>query len=513
MNCFIPDPRLRLRLSALSLFVCAFFVGGESIADAQFDDLLRRIPSDATAIIVMDVKGIHQSPIAVRRHWGQKHEQAYMQSPLILPPEADRIVLAADVDASNGFETEWEMAVMSLSEPIQMRSVARAESGYLDKLNGLEVAWTPSNAYFVGFEEQLLGAMFPAARKDVSRWIGFAQRNKEVLISDYLVSAAKKVNQKTQIVLAIDLKDVIDPHELSEKLNTSTVLKGNTRKAEQLFPIILGIQGVTLEVSLGTTAEGTLRVEFASDAAPFANFAKPMLFHALNNVGANIGELEKWTTKIDGKSITSTGRMSDTQLRRVFSLLEIPSTKFSTLKGEDVESPGSADQVAKKSKTYYSAVNTLIEDLRKTLEDTRDNHAVWMERYARKVDRLPLLHVDKDLLGLGRERRRDVPRDGAVNAIQRNQNGCPQVARVWQLSTQLSRHRRCRLSRSLRCRVCQQRVHHGTENEQCKNADSHRRKSESQSGPLRKLEDNGRRHSRHPPHDDREIPGRVLDKR
>jgi hypothetical protein len=390
-----------LRFSATPFLVCAFLFAGESIAGAQFDDLLRRIPPDATAIVVMDVKGIHQSPIAVRRHWGQKHEQAYMQSPLILPPEADRIVLAADVDASNGFETKWEMAVMSLTEPIQMRSVARAESGYLDKLNGLEVAWTPSNAYFVGFEEKTLGAMFPAARKDVSRWIGFAQRNKEVLISDYLMSAAKQVNAKTQIVLAIDLKDVIDPRELSEKLSASTVLKGNTRKAEQLFPIMLGIQGATLSVSLGDTAEGTLRVDFASDAAPFVNFARPMLFHALNNMGANIGELEKWTTTIDGNSITATGRMSDTQLRRVFSLLEIPSTKFSTLMGEDVESPGSADQVAKRSKTYYSAVNTLIEDLRTTLEDTRDNHAVWMERYARKVDRLPLLHVDKDLLDWG----------------------------------------------------------------------------------------------------------------
>jgi hypothetical protein len=163
----------------------------------------------------------------------------------------------------------------------------------------------------------------------------------------------------------------------------------------------LGIQGATLSVSLGTTAEGTLRVDFASDAKPFVNFARPMLFHALNNLGANIGEIEKWTTKIDGNSITATGRMSDTQLRRVFSLLEIPSTKFSSLKGEDVESPGSADQIAKRSKTYFSAINTLIEDLRKTLEDTRDNHAVWMERYARKVDRLPLLHVDKDLLDWG----------------------------------------------------------------------------------------------------------------
>lgn len=394
-------PLHSVRWATMALLFGALLAVGHSTAKAQFDDLLKRIPSDATAVVVIDVKGVHESPIAKRRNWGQKHAQSYAQTPLFLPPEADRIILAADVDSGNDFETDWEMAVMSLDEAIGMKNVARAESGYLDKLNGLEVAWTPSNAYFVGFDDKTLGAMFPAERKDVSRWIGFATRNQQPLVSDYLQSAVKKVDAGTQIVLAIDLKDVIDPQNLSERLSTSPVLKGNTRKAEQLFPILMGLQGATLAVSLGETAEAKLSVDFATDAAPFVNFAKPMLYNALNHVGANIGELEKWTTKIEGKSITASGRMSDTQLRRVFSILEIPSTKFSSLKDADVESPGSEDQVVKASKAYYESVTTLIEDLRKTLEDTRDNHAVWMERYARKVDRLPLLHVDKDLLDWG----------------------------------------------------------------------------------------------------------------
>lgn len=388
-------------LSSFPLLVGLVAFAASSNAHAQFDDLLRRIPADATAIMVIDVKGVHQSPIALRQKWGEKHQQTYAQTPLILPPEADRIVLAADLDSSDEFETRWEAAVMSLSEAIPMQSVARSESGYLDKLNGLEVAWTPSNAYFVGFEERTLGAMFPAERKDVSRWIGYANRNKEVLISDYLKAAADKVNAKTQIVLAIDLKDVIDPQKLKEQLATSPVLKGNTRKAEQLFPIIMGIQGATLSITLGDTAEGEFRVDFSDETEPFYSFARPMLFNVLNRVGANIGELDKWRTKNDGNAIVTSGRLSDTQLRRIFSLMEVPSTKFSTLKDADVDSPGSQTQVARASKAYYSSVAALIEDLRKTLEDTRDNHAVWMERYARKVDRLPLLHVDKDLLDWG----------------------------------------------------------------------------------------------------------------
>jgi hypothetical protein len=50
---------------------------------------------------------------------------------------------------------------------------------------------------------------------------------------------------------------------------------------------------------------------------------------------------------------------------------------------------------------YYDGVATLLTDLQSTLGENRDNHAVWMERFARKVDALPVLGVDDDLLAWG----------------------------------------------------------------------------------------------------------------
>lgn len=50
---------------------------------------------------------------------------------------------------------------------------------------------------------------------------------------------------------------------------------------------------------------------------------------------------------------------------------------------------------------YFKSVSVLIEDLRKSLVGMRDNHATWMERYARKVDALPILNVDETLLAWG----------------------------------------------------------------------------------------------------------------
>ena len=53
------------------------------------------------------------------------------------------------------------------------------------------------------------------------------------------------------------------------------------------------------------------------------------------------------------------------------------------------------------SRHYYNAVEVLIQDLKKTLRKERDNDAVWNERYARKIDRLPVLNVDEELLAFG----------------------------------------------------------------------------------------------------------------
>ena len=53
---------------------------------------------------------------------------------------------------------------MNLTEPLSMRSIARAEGGYLDKIGGVDCAWTPSDPYFVALEAKQLGVVFPANR-------------------------------------------------------------------------------------------------------------------------------------------------------------------------------------------------------------------------------------------------------------------------------------------------------------------------------------------------------------
>ena len=50
--------------------------------------------------------------------------------------------------------------------------------------------------------------------------------------------------------------------------------------------------------------------------------------------------------------------------------------------------------------TYFKSTEVLVADLRKGLKDTKATSA-WMERYARRIDELPVLNVDELLVDYG----------------------------------------------------------------------------------------------------------------
>ena len=373
-----------MRRACLILFACAVFVVSHCVP-ARSDELLRRVPASANALMVIDVKALAITPLAVQQGWNRKLEEANADRPLMLPPEADRILVAAHLDAHREMSVVRELAAMQLAEPMAMRSVARAEGGDLDKINGLESVWTPSDAYFVSLEPKLLGVMFPSNRQLVSRWAQLGKGNASLGVSKYLADAEKAVNTKRQIVLAMDLADSPQPHRLRESLKQSDALRGDETKLEAYAKLIEAIQGVTVQLSIDTTAKGTLTVDFRDSPQVLGTLAKPLLLETLDVFGAHLPDLDSWAFKFQKNSLVLDGTFSTDGLRRLFSLLEIPSTKFGTLKDEDVSAEKSSPSLTTKAaKAYFKSVTALIDDLRKTLGDTRDNHAVWMERYGRK---------------------------------------------------------------------------------------------------------------------------------
>ncbi|MCA8998265.1 MAG: hypothetical protein KDA80_14800 [Planctomycetaceae bacterium] len=386
--------------SLVALFVVC--CGHEVFAQGEFQNLLQKVPNSANAIMCIDAEAVHASAMAKANGWDQKHEAAYVDKPFILPPEADRLVVASQLWPNQEFRQAWELGVMSLREPVSMRQVARLEGGYVDEIGGLQAVWTPSDAYFVAFEPQLLGVMHPAERQAVSRWATAASAGKTGRLSSYLESASSVVSESTQIVLALDLQDSIQPHRLQEWLADHSDDQAMTSSWSK---VIRSAQGVMLQVRLTNKAEGELRIDFAESTAPLENNAKKLTLNALDRLGIAVDDLEKWNFELQSRSIVMKGDLSESGLRRIFSLLELPTSKFSSVDEQSLSAMDSEAEVIKASQAYFSSVTTLLDDIRKEFETNRDARsgysAMYMDRYARRIDRLPILNVDEELLAFG----------------------------------------------------------------------------------------------------------------
>jgi hypothetical protein len=379
------------------LFAAMLFASSTAFAQGDLQDLLKKMPRTANSIMAINVDGLHNSPIGITRKWKDLHEESYVNRPFILPPEAKWAIVGAMFDPVSN-ESIWELGIMSLTSDLSMRSIARAEGGYVDNIDGTEAAWVPSNAYFVQVAAKTLGVMYPGHRQLVARWVDFAKNNKESELSPYLRSAAEVLDDKSiQVVLAIDLKDMARPHTLKEKLANSPTLKGKNIDLDALGQVISTIQGATFTISLTDKAIGRLQVDFLGDTEILNPVAKQLILEVLDDHGASIEVMKNWTLETSRGTIALVGELDQSGMRRIGSVLELPSTKFTTNK-DDQPSQG---PTVKASKAYYGSVQALVDDLRKTPRDNRDNHAVWMERYARKIDRLPILNVDDELLAFG----------------------------------------------------------------------------------------------------------------
>jgi len=370
-----------------------------SATEAQ-DGLLKSFPNSTNALTLIDVEALLATPMAKAGDWGDPTSLKHAEAPLQIPTLAKRVAVAAQLDTSDDLSRTWEAAVIDLQHPVPMQKIAQREGGYVDEIAGVPAAWTPSETYFVQLGEDRLGAMFPANRQFTARWVEHAKSNQLLELPDYLLQAASRVQPDTPIVMAIDLGGVVQPHRMREGLEDSQTLADQEALIPKITQLMVGLKGVTLSVQIDEKATGTIRINFSEDVGDFGRFAKPLFLEALQRFDAVIPDIESWKAELLGDTVVLSGPLSASGLRRIGSLMEPPTNKYSDLKDASPADSGT-DAYVKASQQYYRSVHTLIEDLRKSLNQTRDNHAVWMERYGRKIDALPILNVDPELLAWG----------------------------------------------------------------------------------------------------------------
>ena len=393
---------MSLRL-AQSVWISLLLVGVGSVHAETPATSMEWIPADANAVAIVDVKSLFQTPFALRENLRQKMTDAFVNHELSVPPESKRVIFASQLGLSSQFQSEWDLGVIKFAQTPSFAAIARREGGQLDTLAGQSAIRLAHGTTAVELAPGVILGTTEQNRQVVSRWVATAKKTAGPQAAPYLVQAVGQISAASPLVLALDLSECVTVPAARAFLATQEPLKNKIAVQADLAELLASVQGAMLACRFGDRREGTLRVDFGKPAADAKPYAKDLLGAVLNEVGAGLDDFDNWSAEVTGTSVTWTGEISTVGLRQIVSLIA-PGSGHRDLSVEET-SPSAATSPqtikATTSQKYFRSVKGLIDELHQTLNKTRDNHAVWFERYARKIDDLPIKDIDKDLLTFG----------------------------------------------------------------------------------------------------------------
>lgn len=377
------------------------------MARAQFEHLASKVPSDANAIILLNVDKVMNSPAALKEKWNTDHSKAYASGITFLPPDCETAVMASQYDFEM-MKPLWQVAAMNLDHQASLAVVQRLSGGTPDTIGDLGAVALPGDAYVVQFGPQLLAAMSPANRQLVGRWVRNAASAKEARFSPYLTEAYRYANDLgTPIILAMDLSDVATPDAIRTMLQESGKYP-DAAAIEQRVALLSSIRGVTLGITLTTEDPfGKVKVDFGVPVTVTPEEAKSILLTALTERGAMLDELDDWIPGVAGSQVTLEGKLTRSGMRRIASLFDRPPAFKKDVDIASSQTPTDQSQTsAQPSQEYFRRVTELLDDLRErpkkqTGGRTLAQNSVWCNQYAKKIDKLPILGVDPELVAYG----------------------------------------------------------------------------------------------------------------
>jgi hypothetical protein len=365
------------------------------------DKLASRLPERSNAIIAADVAFLLEGPEAGQMRWVVRG--ADVGAPPLLPsvPGIKHACIGASLDFDS-MRPRWELALLNVSAVPPLDQMAQSIGGYTDTIEGNQAAWSPTGACYLGLDPQTLATAQPGNRQWLSTWIEDMRSPAGDRSSVYLRNAAAAVSNQTPIVLAIDLHNSLAMpavmHWLLVDSNNAVATAMTDRAATAR--VLTAVRGVTIKVAVGNATTAAITVDFDTETAPLAPVAKPLFLELLSDHGLTLRDINQWTFTASGRTVTGQGPLSDQGLRALLSLLQAPSPQVSPDSTAPQLAAGkSGPSMAAASKQYFTQISSILEGI--NLGGPINDQSGWFWRDARRIDQLPAMNVDPDLLRWG----------------------------------------------------------------------------------------------------------------
>ncbi len=393
------------RTLIVSLAVCLLVVGNFLAPDraaAQFQELAAKVPTSANAIVLLDAQKLMASPLAQKEGWKEKYEEAFASGMVTIAPDTQRMILASQMNFDQ-MSPAWQVAIADFGEERKVFEIARKTQGTIDKVDNFDSVLLPDDSICVEMSPTRLAVMHPANRQTVARWVREMQTRTAPALSPYL-NATLTASQTSQVVVAFDLEDAVPPEIIKSKLSACATLDGKNIDIDAATAAMASLRGLVLEVAITEGSFGRLMVHFNRDASILAPFAKPLLLEVLGNMGAMIDDIQEWKVTTEPQRFTLSGPLSASGRRRVLLLIDHPTAALIAAKPSQAQSQQpESSKAAYATLQYFKTIEKIRDDLRDKGKDAKTfgQHAMWLDNWARRIDKLPILDVDPEMLQYG----------------------------------------------------------------------------------------------------------------
>ena len=400
------------RLIHAFVFTAAWLAAqGLQAQGVEISKALKHVPSTANTLAIVKIQDMLNSPRGKQEQWAKKQQSEFLAGAVHVPPTVDYLIRAFEFHPEDSRITN-SYGVASFKVPVPMTKLAEHERSRVQMVAGHAAVLTSRDVILAELSPGLVGAIRPAYRQDLARWLRDSDKGEENTLSPYLQEAYSR-SDSSHITLALDFQDLVDPQSWRNRVKTSTAVSGKPNAIKLMSDLADSLRGVTLRIQVAEKTKATVFLDFGTAVSQTAlPFVKPVFIDLLEEAGASLDDLENAEVSAEGKTAALNFELSDAGLRHVMSLILMPGAGDSSSETPapptpDGASPATAaaanEPTLNASRTYYMSVNQIMDDLEAMAKKggNYNKTATWHDNYAKKIDDLPIRGVDPDLLTWG----------------------------------------------------------------------------------------------------------------
>lgn len=365
------------------------FAEGTSAADP-----LSWLPADVNAVARLNVADIYKTPLAKKEGWLKKATESFIHQEAFVPPGTKQIFIAAQLDLSDKLASSKQCGVLVPEGQVTLQKIVDYLPSGIESISGKPAAQFGQDGYVIDVGDGVWLTAQHTNRQFIARWLKAGPTKDGKQLPGYLQQALTTKSNTAQLILAIDLEDNFSKEHIFEALKATDWFPSET-VTENVAEVLASAYGITIGINIDQDRTGIVTLDFGKDAMVLKPVLDKLVAEILQRVGASTGDFREWKWTVKGSRVTGTGPVSPGGGRQLISILEPPAITQALAANTD---EAKAEKMGRTSQKYCRSVQVLLDDLRKQLKDSRDNHALWMERYGRKIDDLPRLNVDPELL-------------------------------------------------------------------------------------------------------------------